>query len=354
MSTSAGLDPFDDDTLLEEAARWLALLHEQNAATTPEFEAWRCASPKHEQAWARVAAPWRLLAEHATAPELIALRGAALERARRTVRSRWRSRGNRLLSTRALSAAAAILVAMGAGAFYVRQLPTVYRTDIGERRVVRLDDGSTIGLDSLSEVSVHHSKYSREVTLVRGQARFDVAHDVERPFSVQAGDRKVVATGTSFDVDLVGPDVVITLIVGHVVVLDRQGNDLEAGGQAREAALPKEGLNLEPGERLVAPARLSTAARGAPSLQHVNLERATAWQAGQLVFDDESLAAAVERINRYSSSKVRVTDPAAATMRFSGVFREGETQAFVDTVKQYLSLEESVRTDGTVELRRRE
>ncbi|HEV7613310.1 MAG TPA: FecR domain-containing protein [Steroidobacteraceae bacterium] len=353
MTNSAEPDA-SNDALLEDAARWLARLHEIKAATTSEFEAWRRASPKHEQAWVQVAAPWRLLVEQAAAPELIALRGAALERARRMARARWRDRRNGFLSARSLAAAAAILVAITAGAFYVRQLPTVYRTDIGERRVVRLEDGSSISLDSHSEMSIRHTKYSREVALVRGQAHFDVAHDVERPFSVQAGDRKIVATGTSFDVDLVGSDVVVTLIEGHVVVLDRQGNDRAAGAHARGSGLPEAGVKLEPGERLVASARLSTAARAAPAVQHVNLERATAWQAGQLVFDNETLAAAVERINRYSRSKLSVADSAAGTMRFSGVFKEDDTKAFVDTVTQYLSLEESVHADGTVELRRRE
>jgi transmembrane sensor len=352
MTGSVSLDPLND-VLLEEAARWLACLHELNASTTPEFEAWRRSSPEHEEAWAHVSAPWHFLGEQAAAPELIALRGAALERARRTARARWGDRRSGLLRPRALSAAAAVLIAIAAGAFYLRQLPTVYRTDIGERRVIQLEDGSSIALDSRSEVTVRHTKYAREVTLVRGQGRFDVAHDVERPFSVQAGDRKVVATGTSFDVDLVGSDVVVTLIEGHVVVLDRQGNDREADARASGSALPQDGVKLEPGERLVASARLSASARVAPVVQHVNLERATAWQAGQLVFDDEALAAAVERINRYSGLKISVSDPAAAAMRFSGVFKEGDTRAFVDTVTHYLALEETVRVDGTIELRRR-
>jgi transmembrane sensor len=342
-----------NDALLEEAARWRARLHEINAATTPEFEAWRRASPKHGEAWEQVAAPWRLLIGQASAPELIVLRGAALERARRAARNRWHHRGSGFRSTRSVAAAAAILVAIGGGILYMRALPTVYRTDVGERRVVRLNDGSTISLDSRSEVTVHHTKYSREVTLVRGQGRFDVAHDVERPFSVQAGDRKVVATGTSFDVDLVGSDVVVTLIEGHVVVLDRQANDREVRAQPPASGLPDEGVKLEPGERLIASARLSPRAHIAPAVQQVNLERATAWQAGQLVFDNETLAAAIERINRYSRSKISVADADAGAIRLSGVFKEDDTRAFVDTVTQYLPLEKSVHADGTVELSRR-
>lgn len=339
-----------DDPLLEEAASWLARLHELSVSTTPEFDAWRHLSVHHEEAWARVRAPWNLLGEQAAAPELIALRGAALERARREGRARWRDRRTHFLRPRFLAAVAACLIAVIAGVLYVRELPTIYRTGIGDRRVVRLEDGSSASLDSQSEVSVLYTKRSRELVLVRGQGRFDVAHDVERPFTVQAGDRKVVATGTSFNVDLVGPEIVVTLIEGHVVVLDRAGDHRESPG----SSVPEEGVKLEPGERLVEAASTHGSAVSTPSIQRVNIERATAWESGQLVFDDETLAAAVERVNRYSRSKISVSDPAAAAMRFSGVFNEGDTRAFLDTVTRYLSLNAETRANGSVELRRRE
>jgi transmembrane sensor len=353
MTTSAKVDGLND-ALLEEAARWRARLHEMNAATTPEFEAWRRASPSHEEAWAQVLAPWQLLIEQSSTPEMIALRGAALERARRAARARWHYQGMGFRGARSFAVAVALLVAIGVGLLYVQARPTVYRTDIGERRVARLEDGSTISLDSGSEVSVRYSKYSRGVALLRGQGHFEVAHDVERPFSVQAGDRKVVATGTSFDVDLVGSDVVVTLIEGHVVILDRRENDPSEGGAGTASDSRGQGVKLEPGQRLIASARLSTRARVAPSVQRVNLDRATAWQAGQLVFDNETLAAAVERVNRYSKSRISIADAEAGVLRFSGVFKEADTEAFIDTMTQYLALKKRVRADGTIELTRQE
>ena len=35
-----------------------------------------------------------------------------------------------------------------------------------------------------------------------------------------AGNQKVIATGTAFNIDMAGPKVLVTLIEGHVVVLD--------------------------------------------------------------------------------------------------------------------------------------
>jgi len=80
------------ERLLEEASIWLMRLHELGLRSTQEFEAWRRSSQEHEEAWDRVVKPWHYLGEQATAPELIALRSAALEQARRAGRSRWRDR----------------------------------------------------------------------------------------------------------------------------------------------------------------------------------------------------------------------------------------------------------------------
>jgi transmembrane sensor len=334
------------DAVLAKAASWRARLHELGVSTTQEFEAWRASSPEHEAAWVQVETPWRYLGDQATAPELIAVRGAVLERARLEGRARWLGRRAWPLGRRGLiaTATAACLLIVSAGTLYIHQLPTTYRTGTAERRVVMLEDGSTVSLDSRSEIAVRYSKHTRELILERGQARFDVAHDVERPFSVVAGDQKVVATGTSFDVDMVDSQVMVTLIEGHVVVLDR----LDANDKYANARSPREGVKLEPGERLLA------VKNARPSVQQVNLERATAWQTGYLILEDETLASAVERVNRYARSPVIVRDPSAAALRFSGVFKEGDTSAFIDSVTRYLPVEGQMRNDGSVELKRRD
>jgi transmembrane sensor len=319
---------------LEEAARWRIQLHELGIASTPEFAAWRRSSPDREAAWARVEGPWRGLGQQAAEPELIAARGAALERARRAGRARWRDRRTISAPRALIAAGAAAVLVVVLGMLYWNR-PATYRTDIAERRVLTLEDGSTLALDSKSEVRVRYTNDTRTVTLVRGQGRFNVAHDVLRPFLVEAGDQRVIATGTSFDVDLTDSKVSVTLIEGHVIVETRSD-------------LPGQGVKLEPGERLVA------AQHARPSVQHVDLGKATAWQEGYLVFEDETLASAVLRVNRYASHPVVIRDPTAATLRFSGVFKEGETAAFVDSVTRYLPLEEQTLPDGSVELKRRE
>jgi transmembrane sensor len=331
------------EEMLQEAAGWRIRLHELEVRSTAEFEAWRQACPGHEAAWAQVEAPWSYLGEQATAPEVLAARGVALERGRRAASARWGGGGGFAQRRRALmSAAAAGLLAVIGLSLYLSSQPTTYRTGISERRMVPLADGSSVSLDADSEVRVSYTRHSRELTLVRGQARFEVAHNVQRPFSVDAGDRRVVATGTSFDVDLLGPELSVTLIEGHVVVLSKDSlTQLDANPHSG----PQD-VKLEPGERLLA------TRRAVGTIQRVNLEKATAWESGYLIFEDETLGAAVQRINRYAHPRVLVHDEAAAALRFSGVFKAGDPAAFIDSVTRYLPIEQGRTAGGDVELSR--
>jgi transmembrane sensor len=325
----------DSETLrrLTEAAAWRVRLTEEDAETSEAFEAW-LADPQNEAAWDHVQAPWREIGEKATSPELMAARAGALARARREGRRRWTS------TTRGRIAASLAAVMLAAGSYggwrWADAQPDVYRTTLGERRVVPLPVGSRVSLDSGSKVRIRYTKDARKLELVSGQARFDVAKDVRRPFSVTARDQTVVATGTAFNVDLLGPKVLVTLIEGKVVVL-REPRRRDAA----PASIP-----LKAGEQLV------SAPAAAPEIHAISVERATSWETGQLTFADEPLAAVAERVSRYAEEPIHVA-PDAATMRVSGVFRAGDTAGFVDMVTSYLPVEANAATDGEITLRAR-
>ena len=317
-------DPADPQRRrLAEAAAWRVHLAETGADTNAEFEAW-LADDGNRAAWARVEAPWDYFAEQATAPELIAARRAALGDARSAQQQRGRASGwsRRLAALAATVVAAALL---WGGVMWLGG-PADYRTALGERRVVTLADGSRVSLDSDSEVLVRYTKQARELELRHGQARFDVAHDVERPFWVRARDQKIIATGTAFTVDIAGPTVLVTLIEGHVLVLK------ETAALPILAPQPPAPIELHAGEQLAAPSAAP------PKVARVSLEKATAWQNGQLMFDNEPLSSVVARVNRYSGTPIVITDPRVAELRISGVFNEGDVRGFVDTITHYLPL----------------
>jgi transmembrane sensor len=347
-----------DPEHLEQAAAWRARLAESPDLHSGAFSSWLAQDPRNREAWRRVQAPWDLLGQQATAPGVIRLRRAALVDAHDAMRGNllWPKRFRR---PALLVAAAACVLAAGAFLFWQQSRPDVFRTGFGERRVVTLSDGSQITLDSRSEVAVRYTADARALTLIRGQARFDVAHDVARPFAVTAEGRKVIATGTAFDVDLLGPKLLVTLLKGHVVVLPQSaptipwvpdvgaGSATLAGAESRALSADRVAMDriyLDPGEQLV------MSSGGLPQVSHVDIERVTAWERGEIVFDNEPLASVIQRMNRYGPRHIIVGDGRIGGLRISGVFHEGDVDGFVSSVAAYLSVRAHERPDGDVVL----
>lgn len=140
----------------------------------------------------------------------------------------------RRLNTTWLKVAAAVLVAVCAGLFYSK-LATHKNEQIayqvitapkGCMKQVMLPDSSTVQLNAGTSlkfpVSFGHSK--REVTLINGEAFFDVKHDVKRPFMVHAAKVITQVLGTSFNIKFYKelPDIEVYVNSGKVEVHDQR------------------------------------------------------------------------------------------------------------------------------------
>jgi transmembrane sensor len=323
-----------DTPRLTQAAAWRVRLTENDLESCPELSAWLAEDAGNAAAWERVQRDWALFGEHASSPELLALRSEALAHAHEAGQSRW-LRSRRLVTLHRLGLAAGILILAVGGLFVWMAQPDVYTTRT-ERRVVKLADGSQVVLDSHSEVKVKYSAHARELILTEGQARFDVAHDIERPFSVNAAGHKVIAAGTSFNVDLFGPDLLVTLIEGRVVVSSTAARELPT------VAAPIARITLDAGEQVV------FSPQAPPSVARVDLDQATAWQKGDVVSDNDTLTTVVARINRYTQHAIIIGDRQTGELRISGVFHTGETEPFVSAIVAYhLPVRAEKQSDGT-------
>jgi transmembrane sensor len=165
-----------------------------------------------------------------------------------------------------------------------------------------------------------------------GQAQFSVAKDPARPFKVQAGAKTIVAVGTVFDVEYVDRQVHVAMVEGRVAVMSQDA--------ARSAAMP----GAEPGSNptsieLSAGEALQVRADGAATLlPKADIEAATAWRQGKVIFRNQELAEAVHRLNRYSRTQVVLDDPKLSQMRVSGVFESGDVHAFAEAMQAYLPI----------------
>jgi transmembrane sensor len=328
----------EDQARLSAAAVWSERLRgEPELEISPQFQQW-IQDGANARAFEAVQGAMEALQEIASNPGVLDMRGAAFQRLRDAGPRRWFSR-RRI----GLAIAAGLLVLLGAGGYLYQQFyaAQIYVTESGERRVVPLPDGSRITLDSDTEVRVRYTQEAREITLENGRARFDVAHDVARPFTVAAGNETVVAVGTSFNVERLGQKVLVTLIQGRVLIKKESQKSLLSVEPRRVS-----NITLAAGEQVAADENT------APVVKPANLDAATAWEAGHLVFRGEPLGDAVARVNRYTVNPIAV-EPSAAAIPISGVFNAGDIGSFVSAITGYFPVEATTDSDNRIHLQKR-
>jgi transmembrane sensor len=313
---------------VEQAAAWCLRLSEGSLTTAGQdsFDTWLESDDSHRQAFDDAIRIWRAVERAGATPELVNMRTGALATFRRGQRARWRSpRAPRLWQAACAAVAAALVV--GIGALWLQGLPRPYQTAVGERRVVVLSDGSKVSLDAATKVEVRYRADRRELRLDYGRAKFTVAKNLKQPFTVAVADKIVLATGTEFSVELVRGQVRVILYQGHVAVLERAGGMAPPARVALAGAAAPADKGLAPGRELIVPVAMDVA-RVVP----VDTVSSLSWEGGQLIFVDEPLSSAVERVNRYSKDKLSVGDSSAGRVLVSGVFAAGDTSAFLEGV----------------------
>ena len=318
----------DDDMPLaheEQAAEWCWRIADRvlTGSERDEFDAWLRADPRHREAFEEMVTVWKGTDAIAEMPGFLSLRAKALttmESAREAPRSGWRSGWQRIIAL-----AAVVVLMVVSGTWYLTSGPDVYVTGVGERRVVRLDDGSRVSLDASSSVTVAYSGDKRTLVLERGRAKFDVAKDPLRPFTVTAGQRTVVATGTAFSVELLRDQMRVLLYEGHVAVLAQPPGKTPT--PVRIGGSTDAGAQLKPGQELALSLSSSTA-----TIVAADPVRSLSWEGGRLTFIDEPLARAVERVNRYADTPIVVGDAKAGGYLVNGVFDAGDTRGFISGV----------------------
>ena len=314
--------------IVAEAAVWVARLHgpARSSEMDREFLAWQSRSEQHRLAFERCTEIWQEVPGISLGDAFAAAR--ARPAASRTSAVKVWLGGKRW--TLALSVAG--LLALGATILQHWKGATSYGTGLGEQRVVILDDGTRLTLNTATRVRVNLRTNGRSVSVEDGGALFEVARDPHRPFVVRVGGSEVAALGTVFSVrftphDAGASDVAVTLIEGQVSVRPETYDDDAKSSQSGQ-------ILLHPGER----ARLSrTAAFGlpakAPRVDRPRVDQVVAWTRGEALFDDASLDQAVAEMNRYSRTPIVLIGGAAtARYRVSGLFRTGDNVGFARAV----------------------
>jgi transmembrane sensor len=243
------------------------------------------------------------------------------------------SRRKLLTSLGAASAVAASIAALGFS------LPAAaITTGLGEVRLVTLDDGSTVMLNTRSSVKVDYGARERRVELLYGEAFFTVVPDPRRPFVVDVTGKRLRTGRAAFRV---------RKLEGRPVdILVDQGS-LDVGA---ELAAP---LVMPANTRLALPLDLSAGALPAPQAVAPDVvARALAWREGKIAFEGDRLDQAVAEFARYSRTRIEIRDPALGREPVAGLFSAGDPVGFTRAVAGLFDAEVELGDDVVV-LRRR-
>lgn len=302
------------------ASVWFARLRSGSvtANTESEFERWHTADPTHEVQYKKREMAWELVGKLANDPQIAAIISDEDD----VLRSRSKH-GAWAWAT----AAAVAAIAIAGGYLAVRERTVDYETRVGEQRTVTLADQSRVTLNTATRARVLYEKSRRVVELDDGEATFDVAHDPTRPFEVHARNTVARALGTQFNVLSSASGVTVSVLSGRVeVTTDSTHHTILLDGQA-----------------------VTYQDRTLSEVRPANLAQIEAWHTQRVQFTNVTLDQALAEFNRYTSVPLTIGDPSVASLRISGVFRAGESQALLDTLEPALALK-SERRGNTIVL----
>ncbi|MCJ8321211.1 MAG: FecR domain-containing protein [Colwellia sp.] len=203
-----------------------------------------------------------------------------------------------------------------------------FKTKIGEQASFSMSDGSSIQLNTNSIVTVDFSPLHRQLTLVRGEARFDVAKDKTRPFTVTAGEQSFTALGTIFNVQKDNKQAMELVVTEGKVLITQATESLANITKAFKSPLDEHlsGTLVISGEK-------STITNNQPTrvtkISLDQVQRDLSWQQGILIFEGEPLNEVLVEVSRYTDIKFTLSDKDLAHLKVAGYFKAGDIEGLL-------------------------
>lgn len=196
----------------------------------------------------------------------------------------------------------------------------------GERRLVRLPDGSTITLYPGSSLDIpgSYDQVDRRI-LVNGRAFFEVAPDAQKPFYVTAAQLVTRVLGTSFEVNTGygSNQVAITLLDGAISISHGE----------------KELARLQPQQQFT-----FDTTNADFEIKRISAAQVTAWTKGMLIYDQVRLDSICKDLERWYGISILIDNPQLVKKRITISLKQqpvnemlrilSETSGFRYTMKQ--------------------
>ncbi len=297
--------------LQDEAAAWVARLRSDAVSLSDKqsFSNWLNRSNAHQNAFDEVAETWHTLAAcqylPSTAETLNHFQSqqAAPEASSRPGLFDWLYSFQGGMVAACLAAAFALFITLSPSAPELNL--ERYQTAVGQQQSISLSDGSVIDLNTNSAIVVAYSEQQRSISLLKGEAYFEVASNKNRPFVVEIDGSTVTAVGTAFNIyreNSVDTSVIVTEGIVKVT-------------ETPDAASPKPNSVLVKADQSVRLGKM-----GLGKIASTPQAQGTAWRSKTLVFNHTPLKLALKELNRYLESTVDLSENMPIDLSVSGTF----------------------------------
>lgn len=306
-----------------QAADWASAKRspkDWSEARQAELEAWIAQSLAHRVAFLRMDLAWQR-----------AERIAALHTPMRPTLGPSRT-GPTIRQRIAIAFGLVALLGVFASRYFEGSQAQWIETPKGGQEKITLADGSQIELNTNTALKVKLGASERAVELVRGEAYFEIKHDVARPFNVLAGNRRIVDLGTKFVVRLAPEQIKVSLLEGKASLEPITSNAAQRS------------VILSPGDVALA----TVDATQVSKVTARDLADSLAWRRGSIVFHYQRLDTAVAELNRYGGPQLVVADADSAKLLISGTFLTNKPEDFAGIAHEIFGLRVQHRNDSLI------
>jgi transmembrane sensor len=377
----------ENEAIEDQALVWLIRLDGDkplDAVEEHELEAWLARSPVHRESLKSLNTFWansNVLNELAEPQSIMALCRRRLKAAI------WPMTGFRqatIQATMAQVAMAAFMVVLalgvvvGSGIYPVDITKTngLYLTAVGQQKTITLADTSQIELNTNSQIQVDYSEGFRNIRLLQGEVHFEVAKDPDKPFRVYAGNGRVQAVGTAFNVYLKDDDINVFVTEGRVALASTlpvvSADEPQDSAGAQELAEQNSAPDQLPSKLNDLYAKTELNILGAIAAGHGAILKKTAaelqgqgqlaqhqsviklvpivvdnpqqqnphlaWRQGLLIFSGESLEEVIAEVSRYTSVDIEIVNPELRGIEIGGQIQVGDTESMFKALEASFGL----------------
>lgn len=303
---------------IEAAIQWHLYFqeHADVPSAHPAFLAWLQADVHHALAWQRIQhiyGHWQKVPKQALSQPVAQL--AQLRQRPHTFVAVCEYWGQRVKTKKGLLA---VLLMLFGGFLGLQQWSAWtpgadYVTDVGEVKVVKLEDGSELTLSGASAVKIRFTAQERLIELQRGRLLINVAKQANRPLWVTTDQGRAQAMGTIFSVEQLPEQQT------EVIVLESKVNacaDQGVGGDAVPACV-----------LLTENQRVRLLPQGLGLVSGIDAEAEASWTKGLITATDMPLSALLATLNQHHAGQIQYDAQQLAPYLVSGVYALNDPEA---------------------------